>query len=171
MLPKFFTFMNLDNDVEQQYFHTMIFYEEISKKSIVEDYDAEAAYRRLIESEKRQKRKEEQRAKAQARLSQAINMTPSRGERRNSNRNSNRLSDSQDDEFLTFEKKSADIFTREKEHLQRIRVNSFHKRNRPNMNQFNMNPNEMPNPLDVIQEQDENVYLRHGHNMSLASDQ
>lgn len=63
MLPKFFTFMGLDNDVEQQYFHTMIFYEEISKKSIVEDYDPEAAYKRLVENEKRLKRKEEQRVK------------------------------------------------------------------------------------------------------------
>lgn len=73
MLPKFFTFMNLDNDVEQQYFHTMIFYEEISKKSIVDDYDAEAAYRRFIENEKRAKRKEEEN---RIRATRASSLTP-----------------------------------------------------------------------------------------------
>lgn len=71
MLPKFFTFMNLDNDVEQQYFHTMIFYEEISKKSIVEDYDAEAEYKRVLENEKRNKRKADEKRLREARLSTA----------------------------------------------------------------------------------------------------
>ena len=42
-IPKFFTFVGTDGDVEQQYFHTLIYYEKISKEVILHDYNAEIA--------------------------------------------------------------------------------------------------------------------------------
>lgn len=46
-MPTFHTFVSTDDAGYQSYYHTLVYYEQVSKESIINDFDTEKAVRKI----------------------------------------------------------------------------------------------------------------------------
>lgn len=86
-MPKFFTFVQTNEMLEQQYYHTFTYYEQISKSTIVDDYD------RAKQIHKQNMLRKEKRKAAKNRMSQSVK----------DNRASSMVDDDAEDDALAFD--------------------------------------------------------------------
>lgn len=153
-MPTFHTFVSTDDAGKQSYYHTLIYYEHVSKEGIINDFDINKAVRKLQYEENMKRRQESRFASRQSRQSTGLNQ---------SSRNSTTMESEENEEELAFEPTRAPRLNVQK--LQTCTVPGASERQRK------MEQEQLINRINTLQSKKCNLVQTDGGNLACIQEE